>query len=242
MNCRVYLNQSIRTGDSIRLPDDIAHYLRHVMRLQQHARIILFNGRGGEYEARIGQLSKRESFCHVDRFIDIDREPDCRIHVFQAACRSEKIDTVLQKGTELGAASFHIVRSERSSLKLDGHRLEKRLQRWRKIVIEAAEQSGRTGVPDVSWHNGLTDIETAGLSLALHPTGSTGLSELASGIRNSGDISLAIGPEGGWSERDLEKLRTCGFTLLAFGERILRTETAAPALLAAIHAIRSLDA
>lgn len=238
MSCRLYVDQSLHTATTFALPPDQSHYLRQVMRLQAGDELILFNGMGGEFHATISQLSRQECICSVGEFIDVDREMTCRIHIIQAACRNEKIDTVLQKGTELGAVSFHIVRSERSSLKLDENKLVKRLDRWQKIIIEAAEQSGRTALPQVFWHQDLSGIKAEGLAFSLHPEAVNNFGLHLAELISAKDISLAIGPEGGWSPRDLATLNAKGFQQLVFGQRILRTETAAPALLAAIQALR----
>ena len=238
MSCRLYLNQPLHTGELITLPANLAHYLRQVMRHEIGDEIILFNGLGCEFHATIKAMSKQEISCQLTAFDNTSREMSCRIHVVQAACRSEKIETVLQKGTELGAASFHITRSERSSLKLDAKKLEARLERWRKIIVEAAEQSGRTTVPELTWHTRLADIDCRGLGLALHPHTAASWQQSFPAIQQSNEITLAIGPEGGWSDVDMSTLISRGFSSIVFGPRILRTETAAPALLAAIQAIR----
>ncbi|MFQ5344894.1 MAG: 16S rRNA (uracil(1498)-N(3))-methyltransferase [Mariprofundus sp.] len=238
MTCRLYLNQELIAGIRIPLPDDQAHYLRNVMRLAAGDPLVLFNGTGGEFHARIEQLARQHSSCLIESFSDISREMSCRVHIVQAACRSEKIEMVLQKATELGAASFQIVRSERSSLKLDGAKLTKRIQRWQKIIIEAAEQSGRTAVPVLHWHKHLKDIVHQGLCFTLHPETSTSWQQQRGNILASTDITLAIGPEGGWSTSDIAKFAQNGFHRLSFGPRIMRTETAAPALLAAIQSLQ----
>jgi len=235
MLCRLYLNQELISGTRIPLPQDHAHYLRNVMRLDAGDPLVLFNGEGGEFHCRIEQLARQHSTCLIESFSDISREMSCRVHIVQAACRSEKIETVLQKATELGAASFQVVRSERSSLKLDGAKLAKRIQRWQKIIIEAAEQSGRTAVPEVRWHSRLTDIGQHGLCFFLHPETHLSWQQQRKDISTATDITLVIGPEGGWSTSDLDKLTQIGFQPLCFGPRIMRTETAAPALLAAIQ-------
>jgi 16S rRNA (uracil1498-N3)-methyltransferase len=239
MICRLYLKQALQVGSPVALPSDQAHYLRQVMRLQTGDAVVLFNGQGGEYSGRIEQLTKTHARCMVDSFSEVSRELHCRLHIVQAACRSEKIESVLQKGTELGAAGFHIVHSERSSLKLSGNRLQKRLNRWRKIIIEAAEQSGRTQIPELSWYDSLLSLSGSGFAIVLHPNEARDWNEVKSELITASDITLAIGPEGGWSSRDLEKFKALNFQSIAFGKRILRTETAAPALLAAIQAIRN---
>ncbi|HXH71653.1 MAG TPA: 16S rRNA (uracil(1498)-N(3))-methyltransferase [Mariprofundaceae bacterium] len=238
MTCRLYLPQPLQTGHPVTLPTEQAHYLRQVMRLHPGDPIILFNGEGGEYAARIEHLARDHSQCHIEEHIEVERELDCRIHVVQAACRSEKIETVLQKCTELGAASFQIVRSERSDLKLDDNKRASRLERWQKIIVEAAEQSGRTRVPEVNWRESLSAIEPAGLLFTLHPEAASDWFSSRDILATAGDITLAIGPEGGWSPADLQRLQTLKFQPLLFGSRIMRTETAAPALVAAIAAVR----
>ena len=238
MSCRLYLNQPLETGTAVDLPASLAHYLHTVMRHAIGDEVILFNGHGGEYHAVIDSLSRKAASCRITGFEENDREMACRVHIVQAACRSEKIETVLQKGTELGAVSFHIIRSERSSLKLDGSKLEARLDRWRKIATEAAEQCGRTIVPAVHWHTRLADLPCHGLGLTLHPHTAASWQQIRTEISESSEITLAVGPEGGWSDADIATLIERGFRSMVFGPRILRTETAAPALLAAIQAVQ----
>jgi len=237
MLCRLFLDQELHAGSSIALPDDLAHYLRNVMRLSAGDTIVLFNGTGGEFRCHIKQLARRHSSCLIESFSDINREINCKVHIVQAACRSEKIETVLQKATELGAASFQIVKSERSSLKLDGEKLNKRIQRWQKIIIEAVEQSGRTAVPTINWHHALSEIRHHGRCFTLHPDAGTSWRQQQQSIADATVITLAIGPEGGWNARDLDTLSQNEFQALSFGPRVMRTETAAPALLAAIQAL-----
>ncbi|MDX8405017.1 MAG: 16S rRNA (uracil(1498)-N(3))-methyltransferase [Mariprofundus sp.] len=238
MTCRIHLNQPLLTGTSVTLPSDLGHYLLHVMRQSSGDSITLFNGQGGEFHGIIDNLTKQQSSCQINKFDDVSREMGCRVHIIQAACRSEKIETVLQKGTELGAASFHITRSERSSLKLDGNKLDKKLDRWRKIIIEAAEQSGRTRIPELIWHDRLGNVPCSGTALILHPHAAMSWQAIRTDIQQSTEVSLAIGPEGGWNDTDIATLTALGFQSMLFGPRILRTETAAPALLAAIQAVR----
>lgn len=237
MRCRLFLEADLRVGHTITLPDAQAHYLRNVMRLAAGDHLILFNGAGGEFHTRIEQLNRKACICQLESFADVDREMACRVHVVQAACRSEKIETVLQKGTELGAASFQIVRSERSALKLERSKLERRVARWMRIIEEAAEQSGRTAVPALFWRDSLQEMECRGMGLTLHPEAGLQWHSQRSAIATAAEMTLAIGPEGGWSERDLATLQSIGLNNIGFGPRVMRTETAAPALLAAIQAV-----
>ncbi|MDX8396236.1 MAG: 16S rRNA (uracil(1498)-N(3))-methyltransferase [Mariprofundaceae bacterium] len=236
-HCRIYIDQELQSDDHITIPDDQAHYLRQVMRLGAGDIITLFNGKGGEFEVEITQLSKRDSVGLIGAYSDVNRELPCRVHIVQTANRSEKIETVLQKATELGAASFQITNSERSTLKLTGSKLNSRVIRWQKIILEAAEQSGRTAIPTITWQKSLQDIDVIGDAYTLHPEAAQPWSDVRQHIIQQSDITFAIGPEGGWSRQDMDKLCQQSFQPLLFGPRVMRTETASPAILAAIQGI-----
>jgi len=236
--CRLYIQQPLATEREITLGDEQSHYLHHVMRLRSGTHVILFDGKGGEHEAIIHRLGKSGTVCHIGKHIPVSREIPCKTHIIQAACRGEKIEVILQKGTELGATSFQIVRTERSALKLTGNKLETRLKRWRKIIIEAAEQSGRTRIPSLYWRHTLTEIHLTSQSYAMHPLAAQTWTQARKCISQANEIDFVIGPEGGLSKHDLDVLSEMGCHALIFGPRIMRTETAAPALLAAIQAIQ----
>lgn len=234
---RLFTDFPLATHQPADLTAEQAHYLRHVMRLKPGDRVILFDGRGGEYPARITALDRHHARCELETFDPVDRELACRIHIVQASNRSEKIETMLQKCTELGAASFQVCVSERAAFRLDAGKRDARLQRWQRIIVEAAEQSGRTAVPEVQWRDALAAVVTVGAAYALHPEGAASWIEVRDKLAMQRDVTLAVGPEGGWSNGDLAKLSDLGFKPLRFGSRILRTETAAPALTAAIQAL-----
>lgn len=236
--CRLYVQAPLEAGQEITLVNEHGHYLRHVMRLQHGDPIILFNGQGGEYHSVIHHLEKSKTVCLIKTFLPMDREMPCKTHIIQATCRSEKIENIIQKGTELGAASFQIIRTERSALKLTEPKLETRLKRWRKIIIEATEQSGRTRIPTLHWHHSLKDIHLSDPSYAMHPAATQTWAQAKERIIQASEITFIIGPEGGLSERDLSMLTKTGCNTLSFGQRIMRTETTAPALLAAMQAMQ----
>jgi len=235
--CRIFLDSELHPGQEAEIPSDQAHYLCHVMRLNNGDALTVFNGRGGEYRASITSLAKANACLRVEAFDDISRELPLAVHIIQCANKSEKIETVLQKCTELGAAGFQIADSERSQFKLPEGKREARLDRWRKIIIEAAEQSGRTMIPSLTYRNLLADVTLQPQAYALHPEAAMPFAAIRNGLASSSGISLAIGPEGGFSERDLRILQEAGCRALSFGPRIMRTETAAPALLAAVAAV-----
>lgn len=236
--CRLFSDSSLANGEDIQLSAEQGHYLRQVMRAQKGDRLLLFDGSGGEYEAEITLLGKRGCDCRILEFFDVDRELRTAVHIVQAACRADKVEAVLQKCTELGAFSFQIVCSERATLRLTAGKLDARLARWRRIVAEACEQSGRTRLPGITWHDSLAGMEAKGeFCFALHPQADTAWPDVRGRLSGARSINLAVGPEGGWSPADLSRLAGAGYTPLRFGERTLRTETAAPALLAAVQAV-----
>ncbi|MDQ6978644.1 MAG: 16S rRNA (uracil(1498)-N(3))-methyltransferase [Mariprofundaceae bacterium] len=240
MLIRMFIPYDLQPDMDCPLDVDMVHYLRVVMRQKEGGKIILFDGRGGEYLADIVSLEHKSGDCHTVQFHDVCRELPLHAHIIQAANRSEKIEHVLQKGTELGAAAFTVCMSERMQLRLQGSKLDKRLQRWQKIIIEAAEQSGRTCIPTLQWLPRLTALPTISrAAYYLHPEGNHGLGEYFPVIQHNQTVTLAVGPEGGWSSRDMKELQERNFEPLCFGPRVMRTETAAPALLAALQALEA---
>jgi len=237
IRCRIFLDAELHPGMDVVIPADQAHYLRHVMRLNIGDVLTVFNGCGGEYGASISALAKAHASCRVETYDDISRELPLAVHIIQCANKSEKIETVLQKGTELGAASFQISASERSQFRLPENKRIGRLERWRKIIIEAAEQSGRTSIPELAYCGSLGEVQVQAHAYALHPEAAVSFASIRDDLASATGISLAIGPEGGFSDRDLQILQASGFRSLSFGPRIMRTETAAPALLAAVAAV-----
>lgn len=237
MHCRIFLDIPLLEGASVDIDAAQARYLRQVMRLQAGDGITVFNGLGGEFKAELTLLTKESGVCVLGEWLDVTRELPVHVHIIQAANRSEKIETVLQKGTELGASSFQIINSARATLNLPAKKLETRLQRWQSIVIEAAEQSERTFLPSVVWRDKLSQIHSQDLCFVLHPRDAKLWRQVRAEILQAQHITLAIGPEGGWTNQEIEVLQGMGFTALCFGSRIMRTETAAPALLAAVQAV-----
>jgi 16S rRNA (uracil1498-N3)-methyltransferase len=165
-------------------------------------------------------------------------ESPLRIILLQGIARGEKMDWILQKATELGVAALVPVASERSEVKLSGERATKRHAHWRSVVVAACEQSGRARVPDVaapeSLAAALARLPGNGLRLTLDPGADIGLAGLPA--PEAATCIVAIGPEGGWSPRDRALLADAGFTGLHLGPRILRTETAGMAAIAALQA------
>lgn len=234
---RSHLAQPLCVGDTVTLPEGVATHLIRVLRLQPGDACVLFNGDGRDYQARLANVGKREACADIVGVRQADNESPLRISLLQGIARGEKMDWILQKATELGVARILPVSSERSEVKLDAQRADKRLAHWREVVISACEQSGRAVVPEVLAPQALA-LAAAGCDghgFLLDPGAEASLASLRD--RPPGLCTLAVGPEGGWSPRDQEQLRAAGFTGLRLGPRVLRTETAGIAAIAALQAI-----
>jgi 16S rRNA (uracil1498-N3)-methyltransferase len=233
---RVHVDAALSAGTTIALPETAATHLVRVLRLQPGDACVLFNGDGNDYEARISSIGKRSVDAIVVGARAVDNESPLRITLVQGIARGEKMDWILQKATELGIHGIIPVGSERSEVKLDAERAGKRLAHWRSVVVSACEQCGRARVPEVaaaqSLQASLTDLPAAPRFL-LDPEATQLIADIPQPLV-SGCV-LAVGPEGGWSPRDRELLHQAGFSGLRLGPRILRTETAGIAAIAALQ-------
>ena len=233
---RSHVDMPLQAGAEVVLPEDVAAHLLRVLRLQVGDACVLFNGDGHDYNARITSIGKREARAEITAARRVDNESPLRITLLQGIARGEKMDWILQKATELGVARILPVTSERSEVKLDAQRADKRLAHWRGIVVAACEQSGRAVLPEVAPPQSLA--QAAGLregrGLILDPFAEASLSSV--GGASLRECTIAIGPEGGWSPRDREQLVAAGYEGLRLGPRVLRTETAGIAAIAALQA------
>jgi 16S rRNA (uracil1498-N3)-methyltransferase len=201
-------------GQIARLSAAQLHQLRHVLRLRDGDEMAVFDGSGSEWVARLnGERAE------LDRRLDDEVEPRTRLTLFQAAIKPQRFEFVLQKATEVGVSRFVPFTSERSVA--TGGRAE----RWRSIVAEAAEQSGRRIVPDVSPQLTFGQaIDEAVEATAIMPWEGAAGPRLAAA---TGPLALIVGPEGGFSEVEVDCARKKGVTIVSLGRRVLRSETAA---------------
>lgn len=235
---RCHLDQPLAVGQRVQLPEHASVHLLRVLRLAPGDQVMLFNGDGHDYAARLLSAAKRGAEAEVLSRSVVPRESKLHITLVQGLARGEKMDLVLQKATELGVAAFVPVFTERTEVKLDAERAAKRMAHWQGVVAAACEQSGRAVLPTITEPVALAVYAGAGgdgMKLALDPEGELGLGSLAPVPGEN--ITLVIGPEGGLSSRDLATLRAAGFRGLRLGPRILRTETAGLAALAALQAL-----
>ena len=235
---RHYVDAALAEDAVVALPEHAVAHLARVLRLGVGDPVTLFNGDGFDYSAKISSLSKKTAEVQVLGQCVVDNESCLRLTLAQGIARGEKMDLILQKATELGVARIAPVITERTEVRLDGDRAAKRMQHWRGVVTAACEQSGRARVPVVLEPQTLASFaisEAPGLRFILDPMADKGIADAGIGVDQP--VTLLIGPEGGLSERDRGLLRAAGYQGLRLGPRILRTETAGLAALAAINAI-----
>jgi 16S rRNA (uracil1498-N3)-methyltransferase len=234
---RVHVDAPLSAGMELALPENAAAHLSRVLRLVVGDECVLFNGDGRDYAARIVAQDKRGVRVSIEGAREVDNESPLRISLLQGVARGEKMDLILQKATELGVAAIVPLWSQRSEVKLDSARAEKRLAHWRGVVASGCEQCGRAHVPDVAapvaLAAALAALPAGGLRLLLDPDGELALGALTATPDTF--VVLAVGPEGGWSPVDRDQLRDAGFRGLKLGPRVLRTETAGLAAIAALQ-------
>ena len=232
---RIYVDLDLAAGETFELPESAGHHVARVLRMQIDDSLILFNGQGGEYNVQISLLHKSKVQVEITSFDDIERESSIQIELFQGLSKGEKMDFTIQKTVELGVNKIVPLITTYSNVKLDLKRLEKKLDHWRKVIISACEQCGRNKIPELKEIMKLDDLQSeneADLKLILAPDAEGSLSDLTNKPKT---ISIVIGPEGGLSQSEIETLTKNGYIGIRLGSRILRTETAALATIAALQ-------
>ncbi len=236
---RLYVEAELRAQASIELPEATAHHAARVLRLQDGDSVVLFDGRGGEYAARLAMPARNRLLAETGERRELERESPLAVTLVQAVSSGDKMDFTIQKAVELGVAAIQPVFSARSVVRLSGEREAKKLAHWRRIAIAACEQCGRNRIPEV---RAAMSVEAYGrtpgpasLRLLLSPVGKSGLKDMLQRIEPA--ITVAAGPEGGFSAEEEQLLQRAGFIPVQLGPRTLRTETAALAALAALNAL-----
>ena len=235
---RLFIDGDIRSGERLWLSGDAAHYVGRVLRLRPDSKLIVFDGRGGEYAATVVAIRKRQVLISIGDKSEPVAESPLGIHLLQSVSRGDRMDLVVQKATELGVRRISPVLSEFSVVRLDPDRAQKKMAHWARVAQSACEQCGRNKVPQidqpVEFRNWLGDnLSSDATRLLLKPLATESLARLA---RPASEVQLLIGPEGGFSDNEISAATGAGFVAVSIGPRILRTETAA---LAAISILQS---
>ena len=234
---RFYLDQPLAPGARLSLPPGPARHAARALRLAVDDTIILFNGRGGEFAARIERINKDEVAVSVTEFAAVERESRLRVMLAQGISSGERMDYTLQKAVELGVAAIQPIAARRSVVKLTGERADRRVAHWQGVVASACEQCGRNQVPVVAPPLPLAHWlgqRPGGRLLFLSPLAEARLADLQQPERQDW---LVAGPEGGFEADEIAALHTTGAIPVRLGPRVLRTETAALAALAAMQTL-----
>ncbi|PSJ79693.1 16S rRNA (uracil(1498)-N(3))-methyltransferase [Neisseria iguanae] len=234
---RFYLTESLSAGQLIELPDNIVRHL-NVLRLKHEEGIVLFNGNGHAYPTRLIDLEKRRARAEVLCEERVNNESPLHITLIQSVSSGERMDFTLQKSVELGVGEIQPVISERTTVRLQGERAGKKVERWQEIVISACEQSGRNIVPKVlpliSYRQALQHMPSEKTKLLLNLNRAKKLNQIQP---SSDGLIFIVGPEGGWSAAEEEQAFAAGFQSVTLGPRVLRTETASLAAMAAMQTL-----
>lgn len=234
---RFYLDQTLAPGARFSLPPGPARHAAKALRLTPGDTVTLFNGRGGEYAARIERIHKDEVAVAIAGFTDVERESRLQVMLAQGISSGERMDYTLQKAVELGVAAIQPIAARRSVVKLAGERADKRVAHWQGVVASACEQCGRNRVPEVTTPLPLADWlgrRSPGRLLFLSPLAEARLADLPV---PGGTDWLVAGPEGGFEADEIAALNAAGAVPVRLGPRVLRTETAALAALAAMQTL-----
>lgn len=227
---RIYTSLTLNEGATIELEESPSHHLVKVLRMSVGRELVLFNGLGGEYRAEIAATSKKTATVSISKFSDVDTESPLQSHLAIGLSRGERFDLAIQKASELGVTEITPLFTERTEVKLQGERLEKKMAAWQKIIVSACEQSGRTAIPKLNTACSITEFfelainaqEENHTKFVLHHRNACKLSTL----EKQENVVFMVGPEGGLSDIEIETAHQHGYQNLNLGPRVLRTETA----------------
>ena len=229
---RIYTDTVLTKGQAAELDDKAAQHLGRVLRMQPGQAVLLFNGDGQDYSAKITESGKKRVLVSIEESRPNLTESNLEIVLGQTLSKGDRMDYAVQKAVEMGVTCIVPLATERSEVKLKGDREDKRLRHWRQIAISAAEQCGRARVPQIlpvtvlpDWFEHTSDCD---LRLVLHHRTEQTLGSMEKPTR----VALIIGPEGGLSPDEITAAEAAGFLPVALGARILRTETAPVAAIA----------
>ena len=223
---RFHCPMPLVAGSSLELPPGAARHVQ-VLRLQPGAAITLFNGDGGEFDALVERIGRSDVRVQVLRHLDVEREANRQVHLALGIPANERMDWLVEKAGELGAASIQPLLTERAVLRPTGERAEKKRAHWQAIAVAACEQCGRNRVPQVhvvmSLDEWLPQVRP-GARWTLTPDADAARWPIDPNACAA--ITLLSGPEGGLTASEKARALAAGFSPVSLGPRVLRAETA----------------
>jgi 16S rRNA (uracil1498-N3)-methyltransferase len=227
---RIYSAAALSSGLRTELDDQAFAHLIRVLRMNDGDPVRLFNGDGHEYAGQLCDVQKKSASVLVGDILRSEADTPLKLQLGQVVSKGDRMDFTIQKATELGISDITPLWSERCEVRLKGERLDKKMEHWQKVAISACEQSGRNRIPAIHQPQYFADWaknNNADVRLLLHPHRQKPLRDYP----QPASVALLVGPEGGFSEQEVEMAMSSGFAGLTLGPRILRTETAALAAL-----------
>ncbi len=227
---RYFIHSDQLDHNMITIVGDDVHHIKRVMRFQQGTRITCVDGKGHDYLVEILTITKEAVHCKILKIMPSKGEPNLQISLAQALPKGDKWEWILQKGTELGVTQFYPFTSERTVVKVHPGKVGKKLQRWQRIVKEAAEQAQRGRIPEIhppmTWDALLSRIQQQENVWIAYEKRGESLRTCLEQRRAQQQVLLIIGPEGGFSASEIDEAEKAGAVPVTLGPRILRTETA----------------
>jgi len=228
---RVYVDAALTAGLRLELPPAAGVHLAKVLRVRSGDQLVVFAGDGYEYHASVEDVRGTRVAVAIGAARAVDRESPLAVTLVQCIARADRMDVIVQKATELGVARIVPVQSRRGVVRLEAAQAQSKAAHWRAIAVSACEQCGRNRLPAVDAPRRLLDylgtLPAGGTRLFLEPG-----ADARRAAPIGGEVSIAIGPEGGLDDEEIEAFRLAGFEAMRLGPRVLRTETAAIAALA----------
>ena len=242
-------------GSVVMLPKDESRHLSQVLRLRPGDEAIVFDGRGNQYLCRVELADRSSAKLQILEPVARTNESPLNLTLVQALAKGDKFDLIVQKATELGVTAIVPLVTERSEVRLSPEQAERKVERWRRISLEAVKQCGRSTLVDIhlplsvaefliTARTGYTDEEPSSSRplarssiLVFNEHGGASISDALASSPGSASMTVLVGPEGGWAERELAELASIGCVSVNLGPRILRMETAAIVALALIQSL-----
>lgn len=235
---RIYCDASLAIGEHIMLPDDTAHHVRTVLRMKSGDPLVLFNGLGGEYAAELTQVDKKAVIASLKSHSNEHRESAIHIHLLQGLTKNDAMDFSIQKAVELGVTEITPIICERSQFPIQTKQVEKKMKHWHKIIVNACQQSWRCQLPTfnepVQYSHALASAETRENHIFLAVERSENQHPLSE-LNKEHTFNIWIGPEGGFSKKEISEAKNKGLCSINLGARILKSETATVTALSLIQ-------
>ena len=235
---RLYVPKAFAIGEILAVTGQSAHHVIQVLRLRPGAALRLFNGQGPEWDAVLLESKRSEIYLQVGAAVEAIEASSLSITLAQGIARNDRMDLILQKAVELGVRCIQPLWMQRCQARISGERQEKRMKHWQGIIISACEQCGRSTLAEINnpvdYADWVSKQNPSTFGLMLQPDSTQTLNDFSP---PEGDITVLVGPEGGLTPEEQRLATISGYTGIRLGQRVLRTETAALAALASMHAL-----